>query len=94
VTIAIDKAVKQARKNIITVPIVNDTIPHWVRAKVCAADVLLRPAPQGKGLLAGGSIRAVLSLAGIHNASTKMLGSNNKISNVRATIKALQKLRK
>jgi len=90
VQIAVDKAVKQAHKNIIFVPFDKKTIPHRVEAKFKAGKVMIKPAPQGSGIIAGSSIRTVLELAGVPNASAKMLGkSGNKMSNVKATFKAL-----
>jgi len=94
VSIAIEKAVRQAKKNLITVNTVNDTIPHWVQEKYCAAKILIRPAVRGKGLVAGGVVRIIAELAGIKNITAKMLGSNNKIVNARATINALARLKK
>lgn len=91
VQIAVDKAVRQAKKHLIKVPLMWETIPHRVEAKVKAARIMLKPAPRGSGIIAGSSIRSVLELAGVPNASAKMLGkSNNKITNVLATFKALQ----
>jgi len=90
VQIAVDKAVRQAHKNIIFVPFDKKTIPHRVEAKFKAGKVMIKPAPQGSGIIAGSSIRIVLELAGVPNASAKMLGkSGNKMSNVKATFKAL-----
>jgi len=94
VSMAIEKAVRQAKKNLITVNTVNDTIPHWVQEKYCAAKILIRPAVRGKGLVAGGVVRIIAELAGIKNITAKMLGSNNKIVNARATINALARLKK
>lgn len=92
VQIAVEKAVNQAKKNLITVPIVNETIPHRVEAKFKAASVLLKPAPRGSGIIAGGPIRAVLELSGVPNASSKMLSrTTNKITNVKAVFDALTK---
>jgi len=90
---SIRKAVDFAHRNIIKLKTTGSTIAHEVRAKYGAASVIIKPAPEGAGLIAGGSVRVVLELAGIKNASAKMLGSNNKLSNVRCTVKALQKLR-
>lgn len=94
VTGAINKAVTKARKNLITVPIVNETIPHRVDVKLGAAKILIKPAPKGTGIIAGGAVRAVLDLAGVSNVVAKILGTNNKINNVKATIKALQLLKR
>lgn len=94
VTLAINKAVTKAKKHMITVPIVNDTIPHRVDMKSGAAKILLKPAPKGTGIIAGGAVRQVLDLAGVSNVVAKILGSSNKINNVNATILALQKLKR
>ncbi len=93
VQIAIEKATRQAKKNLFTVTSVNGTIPHAVIGKFGAAKVLLKPAPKGSGLISGGPVRMVFALAGIESASSKIMGSNNKINIVRATLKALQSLR-
>lgn len=93
VQIAIEKAVRKAKKNIIRVNIVNDTIPHKVTEKYGAARVLLRPARKGHGIVAGGAARVVFSLAGVKNITAKMTGSKNKINNTRATINALKSLK-
>ncbi len=92
---AIEKATKKGKKNLITVPITEyGTIPYEVRAKFGAARVLLRPQRVGRGLVAGGTVRAICTLAGIQNVSSKILGSTrNKLNNARATILALQKLK-
>lgn len=93
VSASITKAVNKAKKSLVTVRTVNDTIPHAVREKFGAARVLLRPAPKGSGVIAGGAIRSMLELAGVRNVVSKMLGSKNKINNVQATLKALNALR-
>lgn len=91
VQFGVEKAVRQAKKNIISVPIVNETIPHPVISKANAAVVMLKPAPKGSGVIAGGAVRVVLELAGIPNASSKILGrTKNKIATVQATFAALQ----
>jgi len=90
---SIRKAVDFARRNMIKLQTTGSTIAHEVHAKYGAASVVIKPAPEGAGLIAGGSVRLVLELAGVKNASAKMLGSNNKLSNVRCTVRALQKLR-
>lgn len=89
VSIAVNKAVEKAKKHMIKVPMVNETIPHSVNHKFKAAHVLLKPAPQGSGVVAGGPTRAVVELVGIKNIVIKMLGSRNKINNVQATLEAL-----
>ncbi len=93
VTIAVNKAVNKAKKNLITVAIVNDTIPHEVSQKTGAAKIILKPAGTGKGIIAGGVARMILELAGIKNVTSKQLGTNNKINNARCTIEALKSLR-
>lgn len=90
VALAINKAVAQARKNIIDVPLVKETIPHRLRIRFKSAEVLLKPAPSGTGVIAGGAVRQVLELAGVPNIVAKILGCNNKISNVKAVFKALE----
>jgi len=87
------KANAQARKSLMTVPIVHETIPHPVHAKFAAARILIKPAPKGSGIKAGGAVRQVLELAGVPNASSKILGSANKINNVKATFQALKRLK-
>jgi small subunit ribosomal protein S5 len=87
------KATTQARKALFSVPLVKGTIPHAVEAKFGAARVLLKPAPQGTGIKAGGAVRIVLELAGVPNVVSKILGSGNKTNNVKATFAALRKLR-
>ncbi len=91
---AIDKALRDARKNLIQVNVTKDmSIPHEVEAKYCAAVVVIRPA-KGRGLIAGSAPRVVLALAGITDTNAKILsGSKNKVNNARATIEALKKLR-
>jgi len=93
VAAATSKATTQARKSLITVPLVNETIPHAIEAKFRAARILLKPAPRGAGVKAGGAVRQVLLLAGVPNVVSKMLGSSNKINNVKATFVALKNLR-
>lgn len=92
VTAAVGKAITAAQKRLQTVTMVNETIPHPIRVKYAAARVLLKPAPKGTGIIAGGAIRTVLDLAGVKNVVAKMLGSQNKINNARATVLALGRL--
>jgi len=91
---AVEKGVADAKKSLMTVPLKNDTIPHEVLAKYAAARVLLKPAPKGRGIVAGGAVRVICDLAGIANISAKILSkSTNKLNNARATILALQSIR-
>jgi len=90
VQIAVEKAVNQAKKNLFSIPIVRDTIPHRVEAKFKAAKIMIKPAPRGSGIIAGSSVRTILELAGVPNAVSKILGkTNNKITNIKAAFKAL-----
>jgi small subunit ribosomal protein S5 len=93
VTSAVKKAVSYAKRHLFTVPMRGKTIPHEVYIKRGAAKVLLKPAPPGTGVIAGGAVRAVVEAAGIRDIVSKILGSNNQASNVYATLKALQQLR-
>lgn len=91
---AIEKATRSAKKNLIEIPIVKDTIPYQVLAKFGAARVLLKPQRKGRGLVAGGTVRVICNLAGIKNISSKILGrTGNKLNNAQATIKALKNLK-
>jgi small subunit ribosomal protein S5 len=90
---AIRKGVEQARKDLITVPMIEKTIPHQVNVQVGSGHVMLKPASAGTGVIAGGAMRAVLELAGIHDIVTKSLGTNNPINVVLATFEALKSLK-
>jgi len=90
---AIQKGMSDARKNLIQVPIVNTTIPHPVNARFGSASVLVKPARQGTGVIAGGAVRIVLEAAGIKNATAKCLGSKSPLNNARAAIEGLKELR-
>ncbi|MBI2917218.1 MAG: 30S ribosomal protein S5 [Chloroflexi bacterium] len=90
---AIRKAAERAKKHLFEVPMVETTIPHPITVKFGAAQVLLKPASRGTGIIAGGGVRAVVEAAGIKDVITKSLGSRNRINVVWATAKALQNLR-
>ena len=89
---AIAKATDVAKKNMITIPITNDTIPHDAEVKVAGAQVLLMPAAPGTGIIAGGVVRAVIGVTGIKNLLSKSLGSTNKVNIAYATIDALKSM--
>ncbi|QDT70608.1 30S ribosomal protein S5 [Planctomycetes bacterium MalM25] len=90
---SVEKARKAAMRNMITVPMEGSTIPHTVKGRFGGAEVILVPASEGTGVIAGASVRAVCESAGIHNILTKSFGSNNPVPLVKATIEALKKLR-
>lgn len=90
---SIAKAVDDAKKNLIQFPILNGTIPHEQKGKYGAGKVLIKPASDGTGLIAGGAMRAVLEIGGLHNVLAKSQGSSNPHNVIKATIDALQKLR-
>ena len=92
VIIAIQKAIADGRKNLINVPIFKTTIPHPITGESGAGAVMLRPAAQGTGIIAGGAVRSVLGLAGIENILSKSLGSKSPLNAANATLDALQKL--
>lgn len=89
---AVAKATDIAKKSLITIPINQATIPHDVEIKISGARVLLKPAAQGTGIIAGGVVRSIIGLTGIHNLLSKSLGSTNKVNNAYATIEALRTL--
>ncbi|MCX6816917.1 MAG: 30S ribosomal protein S5 [Candidatus Beckwithbacteria bacterium] len=88
----IKKAVRRAKKNLFKVNMKGTTIPYDIRVKFGAAEILLKPAPPGSGVIAGGAVRAVMEAAGITNVSSKVLGTKNQATNVYCTIKALKLL--
>ncbi len=90
---AIRKGVEDAKKNLIRVPLSGATIPHLVERRYNAAKVLLKPASPGTGVIAGGSVRAVMEAAGVHDILTKSIGSTNPVNVVKATMDALLDLR-
>ena len=93
VTEAISKAVEDAKKNLRRVAVVNDTLPHSIKSKFSGAQVFLKPASAGTGVIAGGAMRAVLESAGIKNVLAKSQGSSNPLNVVKATVNALLSLR-
>lgn len=92
VSAAVEKAVHRAEKRLFDIIIRGGTITHEVASKFKGAYVLLKPAPRGSGIIAGGPVRAVVELAGVKDILSKMLGSSNKISNAMATLQALKSL--
>ncbi len=93
VTDAIAKAIEDAKKNLVTVPVINDTVPHEIHGKFSGGLVFVKPAAPGTGIIAGGAMRAVLEAAGIHNVLAKSKGSSNPHNVVKATIDALSQMR-
>jgi small subunit ribosomal protein S5 len=87
---AIRKSVEAAKRNMILIPLTGTTIPYSVNEKYSAAKILLKPAPPGSGIIAGGPMRVVLEAAGVSDAVGRILGTKNKVSNVYATLKALE----
>lgn len=90
---AIHKGISQAKKKMVYLPIYNDTLPHEIKLKFKSARILLKPAPPGTGLKLGGVVRAILDIAGVNNASGKIIGSRNQITNAYAVIEAIKKLK-
>ena len=91
---AIRKAIERAKKSLVTVPVIDGTIPYEVHGHFGAGHVMLRPATEGTGVIAGGGVRAVVELAGVRNVLTKCIGSNNPHNMVKAAMDALHELRK
>lgn len=92
VSAAIRKGISRAKKHLISVPLIRGTIPFRIDIKIGAAKLMLKPAPPGSGIIAGGAVRSVVAAAGIQNISSKVLGTSNPASNVHATLEALKRL--
>lgn len=91
---AIEKATRLSKKDLLQVPFIGETIPHSVEAKYGPAYIMLKPQIKGRGLVAGGTVRVICTLAGIKNISSKIIGrTRNKLNNARATMEALKKLK-
>jgi small subunit ribosomal protein S5 len=90
---SVNKAVNQAKKNMVTLPLVDGTIPHEVKIKYKSSSLLMKPAKAGTGVIAGGAVRSVMDLAGVKNIVSKMLGSNNKVNNIKAVFEAFKSMR-
>ncbi len=90
---AIKKGAKDAKKNMIEVPLKDTTIPHLIKGVHCGGEVILRPASKGTGIIAGGAVRVIMELAGVKDVLTKSVGSNNPLSVANATMDALKKLK-
>jgi len=90
---SVNKAVNAAKKNMITLPLINGTIPHVLNIKYKSSSLMLKPAKPGTGVIAGGAVRSVMELSGVKNVVCKMLGSNNKVNNVKAVFAAFGKMK-
>jgi small subunit ribosomal protein S5 len=93
VPLAIKKGIEAAKKNMIRVPLINNTLPHQLIGKYGAGRVMMKPASEGTGVIAGGAVRAVMQAVGVHDVRTKVLGSNNPHNVVRATFDGLLKMK-
>lgn len=90
---SVSKAVNQAKKTMISLPLVSGTIPHEVKVKYKSSQLILRPAKEGTGVIAGGAVRQVCEMAGITNLMCKMVGSANKVNNIKAVFKAFESMK-
>ena len=93
VPLAIKKGIESAKKNLIRVPLINNTLPHQLIGRFGAGRVLMKPASEGTGVIAGGAVRAVMQAVGVHDVRTKVLGSSNPHNVVRATFDGLLKMK-
>lgn len=90
---SVNKAVNAAKKNMVILPLVNETLPHGLNIKYKSSSLMLKPAKPGTGVIAGGAVRYVMELAGVKNVVSKMLGSNNKVNNVKAVFAAFRRMK-
>ncbi len=90
---SVSKATTQAKKNLVTLPLSGESIPHEIRVKYKSSKLMLKPARKGTGVIAGGAVRSVMELAGIKNIVCKMLGSSNKVNNIKAIFEAFKKMK-
>ena len=90
---SVNKAVNQAKKEMVSLPLFEGTIPHEVNIKYKSSKLILRPAKAGYGVIAGGAVRSVMDLAGVKNVMSKMVGSNNKVNNVKAVFAAFKQMK-
>ncbi len=90
---AIKKAIESGKNNLIQVPLIDDTLPHEIVGVFGAGRVLIKPAKQGTGVIAGGAVRPIMQMLGVHNCRTKILGSNNNHSVIRATFNGLERMK-
>src|SRR5699024_9533066 len=90
---AIKKAIDNAKKSLVVVPIVGTTIPHEINGRFGSGNILMKPATEGTGVISGGPVRAVLEIAGVRDILTKLLGSNKTINTMRATINGLENIK-
>lgn len=90
---SVNKAINQAKKSMVTVPLVNETIPHGMNVKYKSSKLMLMPARPGSGVIAGGAVRSVMELAGVKNVVSKMIGGSNHVNNIKAVFKAFTQMR-
>ncbi len=89
---AIRKGVERAKKSLITIPLKGGTVPHWIQGQYKSADVLIKPAAPGTGVIAGGPVRAVMEVGGVHDVLSKSLGSQNPVNIVKAVFNGLENM--